>query len=187
MRSIHCTGIAAALPAIAITLSGCVSQGAQVPISTFGVWPPQNTACVRHDQIDNTAIWNELTRLHKDPACVAQITVCTWSDGQDRSIERDVTGAILWEGPASHLFSIADQNDIIARARAQAKALRPAGLTWNSLEFWPNTVVTSSGTTTDLQLAAIAGYAKCTRIPGSVLPPDWQRMPKPTGTEHLSN
>lgn len=167
MRFVSATGPALLLFASAgFLLHSCV-RPAGAPLPTQSHWPPTSAACVRHEPVDAYAIGEELTRLHADRFCVGQYNNCSWTNPQTRELpDSDPGGGTIWMDLASHTFSIAEQNDIVARVRATAASLRPPGTIFYRLTFEDSVITSTSGNPPVRVITATAYYAHCRSNPG---------------------
>jgi hypothetical protein len=145
-----------------IAMSSCRSRSGPPPILELGGWPPVSSACVRTDPVASLyQLGQELTRVHADPHCVSQ-TNCVWIEKSTREFDDDAVGAKLWENYASQPITLAQQDDIVARARWHAHLLRPVSRNLYRLTF-DFSIVTSGSTDHPSagEITATAYYGEC--------------------------
>jgi hypothetical protein len=72
----------------------------------------------------------------------------------------------LWSGPTPKTFTVAEQDALIAQARARAQAARPASKTIRAIGFFTDFIVPSQGGA--YFVGARATYGNC--VPGGWQP-----------------
>ena len=145
-----------------LLLQSCVTGPATSP-AWPGAWPPVSAQCVRNDPVPFASqfdsIGGELTRLHADPACVPQPTCAGWTSQEHHQLPGPSTGSSEWSGYTNHMFALAEQNAMIANARATAIAQTPPNKQFYRLTF-RNDIVVATGPAFGFVFAE-AYYGQC--------------------------
>jgi hypothetical protein len=89
-----------------------------------------------------------------------------WGNLETKELAGYALSNWLWSGPAPKTFSIAEQDAMIADARARAQTQRPAGKAIRSIGFFTDFIVPSQGGA--YFVGARATYGNC--VPGGSLP-----------------
>jgi hypothetical protein len=103
----------------------------------------------------------ELTRLHADPACIAQPTCARWVETSNHQVPDYGPASILWDGDNGHSFTTSEQDTIIARARTYALSQVPAGKRLYRLTFTESTSVPDRSGPSHGYVFATAYYGRC--------------------------
>ena len=146
--------------ALLLLLPSCVAFPQPSLGAWPGTWPPTSFKCGRNDDVafawQTGSISAELTRLHADPHCVPQPSCRASVDQEQHQQPGDV-----WGGFTDHLFTIGDQDTIVANARNYAIAHTPPGKRFYRLAFTQGIIVGSGPSYGSI--FATAYYGRCLR------------------------